>query len=180
MGFCYFNNVAVAAEEALAAGLGPVAVVDFDAHHGNGTQEHFWRRSDAFFLSVHRYPSYPGTGAGDEEGEGPGHGFTRNFPLAAGADDDTYAGAVEAGLEEIVERMSPHLWLVSAGFDAHRRDPIGGMQVSEAGFARIGSSLREAAGDTPVIAVLEGGYDLEALQASVRAFVEGLTGAAPS
>lgn len=178
MGFCFFNNVAVLAEELLRNGAGPVAVVDFDVHHGNGTQAHFWERDDAFFLSLHRYPFYPGTGSADEVGGGSGWGFTRNFPLAAGAGDEIWAGALAAGLEEIVAAYTPAAWIVSAGFDAHRRDPLGGMELSEAGYATFGRLINEASGRSPVVAVLEGGYDLEALRESVRAFLTGLTGVA--
>lgn len=176
MGYCFFNNVAVAAEQLLARGCGPVAIVDFDVHHGNGTQDHFWERGDAFFLSVHRYPFYPGTGAGDEIGAGRGRGYTRNFPLAAGADDETYTGAVAAGLEEILKMGEPRAWLVSAGFDAHREDPLGGMQVSDEGFGAIGKMLGQARRGSPMVAVLEGGYRPEALQRSVRAFLTGVGG----
>jgi acetoin utilization deacetylase AcuC-like enzyme len=180
MGYCFFNNVAVAAEELLARGCGPVAIVDFDVHHGNGTQKHFWERADAFFLSVHRYPFYPGTGGADEIGSGRGRGFTRNFPLAAGADDETYTEAVAAGLEEILKTGEPRAWLVSAGFDAHREDPLGGMQVSDAGFGVIGKMLGQARRGSPLVAVLEGGYRPEALQRSVRAFLTEAGGTASS
>jgi acetoin utilization deacetylase AcuC-like enzyme len=180
MGYCFFNNVAVAAEELLARSAGPVAIVDFDAHHGNGTQAHFWKRDDVFYLSLHRYPFFPGRGAADEIGAGRGRGFTRNFPLATGADDEIYMGALAAGLEEILARMAPKFWLVSAGFDAHHEDPLGGMRVSEDGYAGIGTMLEQARGESPLIAVLEGGYRLEALRRSVRAFVTGLAGTATS
>lgn len=180
MGYCFFNNVAVAAEELLARSAGPVAIVDFDVHHGNGTQTHFWERDDVFYLSLHRYPSYPGSGAADEVGGGRGRGFTRNFPLATGADDEIYTGALAAGLEEILARLTPRFWLVSAGFDAHHEDPLGGMRVSEDGYGAIGTMLEQARGKSPLIAVLEGGYRLEALRRSVRAFVTGLAGTATS
>ena len=180
MGYCFFNNVAVAAEELLARSAGPVAIVDFDVHHGNGTQTHFWERDDVFYLSLHRYPSYPGSGAADEVGGGRGRGFTRNFPLAAGADDEIYTGALAAGLEEILARLTPRFWLVSAGFDAHHEDPLGGMHVSDDGYAAIGTMLEQARGKSPLIAVLEGGYRLEALRRSVRAFVTGLAGTVTS
>jgi acetoin utilization deacetylase AcuC-like enzyme len=180
MGFCFFNNVAVAAEELLARSGGPVAIVDFDVHHGNGTQAHFWDRDDAFYLSVHRYPFFPGSGAADEVGGARGRGFNRNFPLASGADDAIYVGALAAGIEEILEAMTPRAWLVSAGFDAHREDPLGGMQVSDEGYAAIGGMLDRVRGKSPVIAVLEGGYSLEALRRSVQAFVSGLARSAAS
>jgi len=180
MGFCFFNNVAIAAEELLARSVGTVAIVDFDVHHGNGTQAHFWERDDVFYLSVHHYPFYPGGGAADETGGGRGRGFTRNFPLAAGADDSVFTGAVAAGLEEILKTTHPRAWLVSAGFDAHREDPLGGMGVSDEGFAAIGAMLGQARGESPLIAVLEGGYSLEALRRSVRAFLVGLAETAAS
>jgi acetoin utilization deacetylase AcuC-like enzyme len=178
MGFCFFNNAAIAAEDLLARGYGPLAIVDFDVHHGNGTQAHFWARDDVFYLSVHRYPFYPGSGGAIEIGSGRGRGFTRNFPLAAGADDETYTGAVAAGLEEILVAMTPRAWVVSAGFDGHRDDPLGGMRVTEGGFAKIGAMLAQARGAGPLVAALEGGYNLEALRRSVRAFLVGLAGGA--
>jgi acetoin utilization deacetylase AcuC-like enzyme len=180
MGFCFFNNVAVAAEEMLARSGGPVAIVDFDVHHGNGTQAHFWERADVFYLSVHRYPFYPGGGSADETGGGRGRGFTRNFPLAGGADDSVYTGALAAGIEEILATMVPRAWLVSAGFDAHREDPLGGMLLSDEGYAAIGSMLAQVRGKGPLIAVLEGGYMLEALRGSVQAFIAGLAETAAS
>jgi acetoin utilization deacetylase AcuC-like enzyme len=176
MGFCFFNNAAVAAEELLARGCGPVAIVDFDVHHGNGTQAHFWERDDVYFLSLHRYPFYPGSGAGDEVGAGKGRGLTRNFPLAAGAGDEIFCDALAAGLDELVAVFAPSSWVVSAGFDAHRDDPLGGMNVSDEGFGTIGRLLRQAAGKSPLLAVLEGGYDLKALQRSVQTFIRGVAG----
>ena len=176
MGFCFFNNAAVAAEELLARGCGPVAIVDFDVHHGNGTQAHFWERDDVYVLSLHRYPFFPGTGAGDEVGAGKGRGFTRNFPLASGAGDEIYGEALAAGLDELAAVFEPSSWVVSAGFDAHRQDPLGGMNVSDEGFGMIGRLLRDAAGKSPLVAVLEGGYDPKALYRSVRTFIAGVSG----
>ncbi len=176
MGFCFFNNAAIAAEELRARGAASVAVVDFDVHHGNGTQDHFFARSDVFFLSVHRYPFYPGSGAGDEIGGGEGRGFTRNYPLAAGAGDDIYVAAVEAGLEDVMRVTRPDAWVVSAGFDAHVADPLGGMNVSSNGFERIGKLIASAAAGKPILAVLEGGYQVSALTESVHAFLSGLVG----
>ncbi len=176
MGFCFFNNAAIAAEEFRARGARSVAVVDVDVHHGNGTQEHFWARRDVFYLSLHRYPFYPGSGAGDEIGAGAGRGFTRNFPLAAGAGDDVYVAALTAGVEEVMRITSPDAWVISAGFDAHVADPLGGMAVTSAGFDRLGRVLRDASAGKPVVAVLEGGYQLSALVESVRAFLAGLVG----
>jgi acetoin utilization deacetylase AcuC-like enzyme len=176
MGFCFFNNAAIAAEEFLARGFRSVVVVDIDVHHGNGTQNHFWARRDVFYLSVHRYPFYPGSGAGDETGVGEGQGFTRNFPLAAGASDDVYAGALTAGLEDVMRITSPDAWVISAGFDAHLADPLGGMAVTSAGYETMGLMLRGAVAGKPVVAVLEGGYQLSALVESVHAFLSGLVG----
>jgi len=176
MGFCFFNNAAIAAEELRARGFGSVAVVDVDVHHGNGTQDHFWARRDVFYLSVHRYPFYPGSGGGDEIGTGEGRGFTRNVPLAAGAGDDVYVAALTAGLEDVMGITSPDAWVISAGFDAHVADPLGGMSVTSTGFERMGHALRRASAGKPVVAVLEGGYHLGALAESVHAFLAGLVG----
>ena len=180
MGYCFFNNIAAAAESLLARGIGPLAIVDFDVHHGNGTQEHFYQRDDVYFVSIHQYPFFPGTGSADETGAGRGLGFTRNVPLAAGADDETYFGAVALGLDEVTRTIRPAVWLISAGFDAHQNDPLGGMRLSEPGFARIGAMIAEVSGGRPVLAVMEGGYERKALRESVRSFLDGLAGnAAP-
>jgi acetoin utilization deacetylase AcuC-like enzyme len=180
MGFCFLNNAAITAEALLVRGLGPVAVVDFDVHHGNGTQEHFYARDDVYFLSLHAYPEYPGTGGGDEIGAGKGAGFTRNMPLAVGADDAIFGEALATGIAEMLRALKPAAWVVSAGFDAHRDDPLGRMRVSDSGFAAIGRMIGARSGASPVVAVLEGGYDLKALQRSVRSFLRGLGGDAAS
>ena len=180
MGFCFFNNAAITAEALLARGIGPIAVVDFDVHHGNGTQEHFYARRDVFYLSLHAFPGYPGTGGGDEIGTGAGVGFTRNLPLAVGSGDEVFREAFAVGVAEILAAMSPAAWVVSAGFDAHRDDPLGHMTMTDAGFADFGRTLRGVSGEKPVVAMLEGGYDLKALQRSIFAFLAGLRGAAAS
>jgi acetoin utilization deacetylase AcuC-like enzyme len=180
MGFCYFNNAAIATEALLAAGIGPVAIVDLDAHHGNGTQQHFYARSDVFYLSLHCFPAFPGSGAGDETGSGDGAGFTRNLPLAAGAGDEIYREALVTGVTDLLAAMAPAVWVVSAGFDAHRDDPLGHMNVSDAGFFALGRVLSGMTGGSPLLALLEGGYDLKALQRSVCAFLSGLSGHAAS
>lgn len=177
-GFCFFNNVALAAETIVRAWDAPVLVVDFDVQHGNGTQQMFWRRKEVGFLSVHRYPFFPGSGAGDEVGEGPGRGTTRNVPLAVGAGDDVYAGALEAGLEELGSRLRPAVILVSAGFGAHADDPIGGMAVTDAGFARMSHAIVQAAetwAEGRIVSVLEGGFNLDVLARLARAHVQGMT-----
>lgn len=163
MGFCFFNAVAVAARDAQRRhGADRVLVADFDVHHGNGTQETFWEDGSVAYLSVHRYPFYPGTGSRDETGSGPGLGLTANVPVGAGAGDDAYAGGFEASLDALLRRFRPDLVLVSAGFDAHRSDPLGGMRLSGKGFARMTKAL-VAAADTfasgRLVSVLEGGYD---------------------
>jgi acetoin utilization deacetylase AcuC-like enzyme len=181
MGFCFFNNVAIAAEWLLRrAGLERVSIIDFDVHHGNGTQHAFYRRADVFFASSHRFPFYPGTGASEETGEGEGKGTTLNVPLPAGADDDDHRRALCDIMIPAVERFQPQFLLVSAGYDGHMRDPLGGMRVSTAGYRMmleaIATLAREACGGKLAV-VLEGGYDLVALrecvEASLEAMVEG-------
>jgi acetoin utilization deacetylase AcuC-like enzyme len=169
MGFCFFNNVALAAETIVRAWDQPVLIVDFDVHHGNGTQAMFYERGDVGYLSVHRYPFYPGTGRGEEVGTGSGRGATFNVPLAAGADDEIYATALEGGLEQLGSVLKPAAVLVSAGFDAHIRDPLGGMNITAEGYHRMTAAIVEAAetwAGGRILSFLEGGYDLHALAES--------------
>lgn len=181
MGFCFLNAVAVAARDAQERhGVGRVLVADFDVHHGNGTQETFWEDGSVAYLSVHRYPFYPGTGDRDETGSGDGLGLTANVPLPAGARDEEYAGGLEAALEGLLTRFRPDLVLVSAGFDAHHDDPLGGMRVSAEGFARMTRALARAADALAggrLVSVLEGGYDpsgtAEGALAHARVLAEG-------
>lgn len=172
MGFCFFNTVAVAAQYARSSGLAErVAIVDFDVHHGNGTQEIFWRRPDVFFVSLHQYPFYPGTGSAEERGEGPGAGTTLNLPLPAGTGDDTYRRLFEDRVIPALEAFRPELLLISAGFDAHADDPLGGMRLSAAAFREMTRRLLGLAEKTcggRAVFVLEGGYDLEALRECVE------------
>jgi acetoin utilization deacetylase AcuC-like enzyme len=179
MGFCFFNNVAIAAEHLRRRhGAARVAIVDFDVHHGNGTQHLFEERPDVFYASTHQYPFYPGTGAADEVGVGPGVGTTLNLPLPAGTGDDGYAAAIEGRVLPELRRFAPEVLLISAGFDAWKRDPLGGMAVTEQGFARWGQWLRQLAAEVcggRILAVLEGGYDLESLPRLVEAHLQGLT-----
>ncbi|RMH02581.1 MAG: histone deacetylase [Planctomycetota bacterium] len=171
MGFCLLNNVAVAAEAAIRDyGVERVLILDMDVHHGNGTQRIFSRRGDVFFASSHRWPFYPGTGAADERGEGPGAGATLNLPLPADAGDDRLLDAWYRGLGPELLRFRPELILVSAGFDAWQGDPVGGLGVSLAGFRRLTALFREWALQFchgRIAWVLEGGYDPEALAAAV-------------
>jgi len=179
MGFCFFNNVAVAAQYLLARGLERVAIFDFDVHHGNGTQHVFEERSDVLYASVHQYPFYPGTGAAHETGRGGGQGATVNVPLAAGTDDGGYQVAFQERILPALRDFAPEALLLSAGFDAWQNDPLGGMRVSEAGFASWGQWLRELAEEVcagRVLAVLEGGYDTPRLPELVVSHLRGLTG----
>ncbi|MDX1383310.1 MAG: histone deacetylase [Thermoanaerobaculia bacterium] len=178
MGFCYFNTVAVAAQHARDAhGAERVAIFDFDVHHGNGTQHLFEDRADVFYASVHQYPFYPGTGAAGEVGIGAGVGATLNVPLPAGSGDEVYAEAHHGRIYPALEAFRPDLLLLSAGFDAWQRDLLGQMKVTEEGYRTWGRELRALADglcDGRIVAVLEGGYDLEALPGLVSAHLGGL------
>ena len=182
MGFCFFNTIAVAAADLLLThGLSRVLVADFDVHHGNGTQELFWTDGRVGYLSVHRHPFYPGTGAADETGAGDGLGATVNRPMPAGTDGAAYAAAFESGLELLASRLRPQFVLVSAGFDAHLRDPLGGMRVLEEDFARMTRALVDVANTWAagrIVSVLEGGYDPAALGASAVSHAMALSGRA--
>jgi len=174
MGFCLFNNVAVAAACALDAGLERVAIVDPDVHHGNGTQEIFWEDPRVLYVSSHQFPFYPGTGALDEVGEGAGRGFTLNLPMPGGMRDQDYSRAYREIVQPIGQAFDPQLVLVSAGFDAHEADPLGGMKLTAAGFAEIADVCVALAGGAArgrVVAVLEGGYSLEGLASATAATV---------
>jgi len=180
MGFCLFNNVAVAASEAHAHGLSRVLCVDWDVHHGNGTQHSFYERRDLLFCSTHQYPLYPGTGHESEAGRGAGEGFTVNLPLPAGCGDGDYAACFADVLLPIADAYRPELVLVSAGFDAHRDDPLAGMAVTEEGFAALCGAVKQIADcycPGRLVLTLEGGYDLRALARSSRACIEVLAGA---
>lgn len=175
MGFCLFNNIAVAAAAALARGLSRVAIVDIDVHHGNGTQWMFYADPKVLYVSTHQSPFYPGTGAADEVGTGAGKGFTFNVPLAAGATDADYAAAYRT-IAGVLEKFAPELLLVSAGFDAHEDDPLASMRMTAAGYAAVVKSLADTAlrAGCPMALVTEGGYDLDALRACLEASLGAL------
>ncbi len=178
MGFCYFNNAAVAAEHLLRRhGLERVAIVDFDVHHGNGTQHLFEERGDVLYVSLHQYPFYPGTGAAAETGIGAGRGATLNLPLPAGSGDDAYSQAFDRQVVPALKRFAPQLLLISAGFDAWRADPLGGMRVTAAGFEHWGQRLGAVAAEVCAgrsLSLLEGGYDLRRLGELVERYLTGL------
>jgi acetoin utilization deacetylase AcuC-like enzyme len=170
MGFCIFNTVAVAAAHALSCGVDRVLIVDWDVHHGNGTQDAFYESDQVLFCSIHQWPLYPGTGAASERGTGAGVGHTINVPLAPGADDATYIDTFDQVFLPAAEAFRPQLVLISAGFDAHADDPLGGMLVTDRGFGELALRvvhIAETHANGRVIAVLEGGYDPPALAASV-------------
>ena len=175
MGFCLFNNVAVAAAAMIARGLSRVAIVDIDVHHGNGTQWIFYDDSRVLYVSTHQFPFYPGTGAASEMGTGKGAGFTFNIPLPAGSTDADYARAY-AVIGERLHEYHPELLIVSAGYDAHEDDPLASMRVSTPGYAAIVQSLKKTAEwiGCPMAFVTEGGYDLDALGACLRATLDVL------
>ncbi len=179
MGFCLFNNVAVAALHALeGCGLERVLILDWDVHHGNGTEAIFAADPRVCFISLHQYPCYPGTGAAADQGAGEGLGYTLNCPLPAGSGDGLFVGLVELLLEPLIDSYKPQLILISAGFDAHRDDPLASCNVSDGGFAAIARSLYAAAkkGGVPVGLVLEGGYNVDALARSLALTLSELAG----
>jgi acetoin utilization deacetylase AcuC-like enzyme len=182
MGFCLINNAAVAAAHALALGVERVAVVDYDVHHGNGTQGIFYEDPRVLYVSTHQFPYYPGSGAADEIGRGNGAGYTFNVPIEAGATDGDYEEVFATLVIPVIDQFEPELFIISAGFDAHERDPLGRMRLSAAGYASLTRSLCEAADrhcHGRVLAVTEGGYDLGALKACLECSVAVLAGFPP-
>ncbi len=184
MGFCLFNNVAIGARYLRQRfAIRRVLIVDWDVHHGNGTQDSFWDDPDVLYISTHQYPFYPGTGAAAEVGSGAAAGRTINLPLPAGCGDDEYVAAFTDLVIPIAAQFRPEFVLVSAGFDPHCRDPLAGMTVTDEGFramARLLVRLAERHAEGRLAAILEGGYDLRALQTAVPAVLDELEGASAS
>ena len=172
MGFCFFNNVAIGAEYLLKKyGLHHILIVDWDLHHGNGTQHSFYDRNDILYFSTHQFPHYPGTGYWDETGKEKGEGFTTNVPLSSGKADEDYLYIFKKILAPIAAIYKPEFILVSAGFDIYQDDPLGGMRVSEIGFGALTSELLSLAHqfcDDRILFTLEGGYDLRGLQQGIK------------
>ncbi|HEV2971444.1 MAG TPA: histone deacetylase [Pirellulales bacterium] len=179
MGFCLFDNVAIGARLAIdELQLDRVLIVDWDVHHGNGTQEIFWRDAAVGFFSVHRWPFYPGSGASDETGSGPGLGTTLNLPLAFGTPRDDYIERFTGEVTRMADRLRPQLILLSAGFDSHRADPIGSLGLETEDFATLTAAVRDVAqahAGGRIVSVLEGGYNPAVLAECVGLHLEGLT-----
>ncbi len=175
MGYCIFNNVAIGARYAQKAGYGKVFIIDCDVHHGNGTQHMFYEDDTVFYFSTHQYPHYPGTGSSANQGKGKGKGYTYNIPMQAGSGYQEFLSAYGEILPALVRGFAPDILLVSAGYDIHEHDPLGGLWVSDEGIRAIVSGILSSPSDpdhTPVIFALEGGYDLAALGNSVCITIE--------
>ena len=179
MGFCLFNNIAIAARDMIQThGLERVLILDWDVHHGNGTQDVFYDDPQVFFISMHQYPFYPGTGSWEQQGFAHGMGSTLNVPLPAGLGDVGYLLTFEQIIEPTIAAFNPQLILLSAGFDAHWRDPLASMNLTIQGYHRMATRLRAAAAavGAPIAVVLEGGYDLDAIAHGMIATMKGLLG----
>jgi len=179
MGFCLLNSVAIAAAHAIASSLERIAVIDWDVHHGNGTQDIFYARSDVLYCSLHQSPLYPGTGFRDETGVGAGSGHTLNLPLPPGTDDDRFVDTFRQVIVPAINRYAPQMLIISAGYDAHHEDPVGGMALTDHGFQSLmqeSLSLAELHCGGRLLAVLEGGYESHALARCVTDAITLLDG----
>ncbi|MCL1598271.1 MAG: histone deacetylase [Actinomycetia bacterium] len=175
MGFCLFNNIAVTAAYLRSEGR-RVAIVDWDVHHGNGTQNSFWSEPDVLYVSLHEFPFYPGTGWLTETGVGEGEGTTLNIPLPGGTSSDDYRAAFARVVVPVVRQFAPDWILVSAGYDAHVLDPLGGLCLESSDYRAMAGALAEMVPPQRIVAFLEGGYDLDALATASQATVEGVLG----
>ncbi len=173
MGFCFVNNVAVAARHAQTHGIERVVIIDFDVHHGNGTQDIFYQDPSVFFYSLHLHPHYPGTGKANETGYGDAEGTTLNRPLPMGYDAQEYAELYERDLDKILEEFKPEFALISAGFDSHRQDPLGGLRLEDEDFYKLTQMVCQR-WPGKVVSTLEGGYNLSVLGGAVREHVRAL------
>jgi acetoin utilization deacetylase AcuC-like enzyme len=180
MGFCLLNNIAIAAEYLIQNyGVEKLAIVDLDLHHGNGTQDIFWVRDDVFYLSLHQYPFYPGTGGVEEIGKGAGEGWTANFPLSAGSGDTAYTAIMEELILPLLDQHMPQMLLVSYGFDTHWLDPLGQLMLTANGYGNLIKKLCSWADNHcigKICLFLEGGYDLNAARACSLAIINAMLG----
>ena len=177
MGFCLLNNVAIAAKSAISSGLERVMIIDWDVHHGNGTQDTFYDDGQVAFFSIHRSPFYPGTGAADETGSGKGLGWTANAPVPADISVKRFFDLFQRGMEDLAARVQPELILLSAGFDAHVADPVGSLCLEEPHFAELTDLVKQVAATYckgRIVSLLEGGYHLEHMPLSLLAHVTEL------
>ena len=182
MGFCLFNTVAIAAQSALSQGAERVLILDWDVHHGNGTNDIFHKRDDVLYASIHQSPLYPGTGPLQDVGSGPGKGFTLNLPVPPGSGEHTFVSLVQHVVAPAAREFGPQLVLVSAGYDAHADDPLAECALEDSSYGALAACVRELAAElsAPVGVVLEGGYALGALARSVAATLEALGDGTPA
>lgn len=178
MGFCIFNNAAIGARYIQKKyNIGRVAIIDWDAHHGNGTEEIFYNDPSVFYISLHQYPYYPGTGSGESVGEGKGKGFNLNIPMRAGSNDEDYIKAFEKIIVPKMEKFKPEFILISAGFDSHRDDPLSSLNITEAGYKKMTEIIKKMASiysKNRLISILEGGYNLLSLARSTEEHIKAL------